>query len=282
MLATLCLNEMEWLPLLYEQHKDWPGMVKWVFVESADLMFKRANPHLVDGCGLSVDGTTEYLEDLCRRDERVVHIRFGLAEHPNRDQCKARARNAYTDYANNNVKPEYICALDADEFYSRESQRRHSEMIDLHATMQGFCFTQREIWRPKSIAGEPLFRYEVVGGLWKMHHCKFWRWRRGMSYDRCHVWPQLPNGLSMQRPMYRYDLRPNCPEYIHMGWACDPDTRLAKTRYYHERGEGVTDHRGNHMDCRRAAENWKPGDALPHGAQVIPYTGEIPEVFLNS
>src|SRR4051794_7463634 len=35
LLATLCINEMEWLPRLYEQHKDWPGMAGWVFVEAA-------------------------------------------------------------------------------------------------------------------------------------------------------------------------------------------------------------------------------------------------------
>ena len=35
-LATLALNEMEWLPLLWEQHRAWPGMVRWVFVEAAD------------------------------------------------------------------------------------------------------------------------------------------------------------------------------------------------------------------------------------------------------
>ena len=32
MLATMCLNEMQWLPFLFKQHKDWPGLVSWTFV----------------------------------------------------------------------------------------------------------------------------------------------------------------------------------------------------------------------------------------------------------
>ena len=45
-LATLLLNEMEWLPKLYEQHKDWPGLCGWVFVEAADRVYANVNPEV--------------------------------------------------------------------------------------------------------------------------------------------------------------------------------------------------------------------------------------------
>ena len=43
------------------------------------------------------------------------------------------------------------------------------------------------------------------------------------------------------------------------------------------RGEKVT--RPMYSDCREAWFNWKEGDILPHDAKIIPYQGEIPEVF---
>ena len=63
-LSTLCLNEMEWLDKLYAQHKDWVGLEKWIFVESADRVYAETNPDMVSSSGLSVDGTTEFLREL--------------------------------------------------------------------------------------------------------------------------------------------------------------------------------------------------------------------------
>ena len=71
-LCTLCLNEMEWLARLYEQHRNWPGLLKWVFVEAADVVYAKTNPDMVTSFGLSVDGTSDYLRNLSREDSRIV------------------------------------------------------------------------------------------------------------------------------------------------------------------------------------------------------------------
>ncbi len=82
-LNTLCLNEMEWLPRLYEQHRDWHGMGHWVFVEAADRAYAEANPDMVSKDGLSIDGTSEWLADLAKRDDRVIYIPHGFTGHEN-------------------------------------------------------------------------------------------------------------------------------------------------------------------------------------------------------
>ena len=77
-LCTLVLNEMEWLSKLYEQHKNWPAVEKWIFVESADRVYAETNPDMVSTKGLSTDGTTEFLDELARSDSRVTHIKYGF------------------------------------------------------------------------------------------------------------------------------------------------------------------------------------------------------------
>ncbi len=283
MLATLCINEMEWLAKLYAQHRDWPGLVSWCFVEAADRAYATANPEMVSKDHLSVDGTTEFLRGLVDRDPRVSYVGYGLSRHADVAQGKAPARTQYMRLADS-VKPDWVVILDADEFYPKDSQERISEYLS-HAHVkdcEGVCFRQREIWRPPSLTAAglwPLFTYEVVGGLWKMHHCHCWRWRWGLQYSRSHVWPETQQGVMLNRSMARADRDASSPEWVHLGWASQAKMRLAKTRYYTARGEGVRDGRHRWMACRYAWESWKPGDILPYGAAVVPYAGPIPEVF---
>lgn len=280
LLATLCLNEMEWLDKLYTQHKAWEGLVSWVFVEAADTSYTAANPQMVTKDGLSVDGTTEFLEKLAREDNRICHIKFGHSKHADVAQGKAPARSAYLQVADY-IHPDWIIILDADEFYTNDAQERVSAYLDSsHAkSFDAVCFRQREIWRAPSIVDKPLFSYEVIGGLWKMHHCHCWKWRWGLTYGRSHVWPQNQQGKMMNANMDMADRLGNTPEWVHLGWASQASTRLAKTRYYVQRKEGVRDGRQRHMVCRMAWENWKPGMILPYGAAVVPYHGPIPEIF---
>ncbi len=60
-LVTLALNEMEWIPRLWQQHKDWPELAAWVFVEAADREYARANPGMTTPEGFSIDGTMSFL-----------------------------------------------------------------------------------------------------------------------------------------------------------------------------------------------------------------------------
>lgn len=285
-LATLVLNELEWLPKLVEQHRNWPGLVGWCFVEGADVAYAQANPEMVSKDGLSVDGTTEFLEYLTSRycgDHSIcTHIRHGLSRHSDIAQGKCEARNRYLDVAEQ-LKPDVVVILDCDEMYpyaSQEALTHCMRPINCRHSL-GFCYRQREIWRPPSCSHMPLLSQEVVGGLWKMHHCHVWRYVKGMKYERSHVWPQLSGGGLMSQRMARFDNHAGSTEWLHLGWASQARTREAKIKYYHARGEGVTDHRKSQMECRDAWLDWKPGDSLPHGARVIPYSGPVPEVFRN-
>jgi glycosyltransferase involved in cell wall biosynthesis len=280
MLATLCLNEMEWLPKLYEQHKDWPGMSSWVFVEAADRQYAKANPKLVSSCGLSVDGTSEFLQKLAADDDRVKYIPHGFSEHADPAQGKCAARQRYMDVANE-VRPEFVVTVDADEFYTKSDQKRLADMLPrVSERLTGVVVRYHNIWRPDSIASEPLFQWEIVGNFWHICVCKIWRWSPGTRYSGNHNSPECKGNL-LNRRLLRLDRGNAHPRFIHMGFASGVTTRLAKNRYYKQRGEGRTDHRGAYVKSRAAFSNWAPGVQLPNGDKVIPYKGPIPEVFLN-
>lgn len=281
LLATLCLNEMEWLPRLYEQHKDWSGLQKWVFVEAADEQYLKANPMMVSKQGLSIDGTSEYLEQLAKEDDRVVYIPYGLSKHVDPAQGKCQCRQRYLDIAEI-VNPDFVIALDADEFYPLNDQQRLNSQLRrlVGGSKTGVVLPYRNIWRPPSIADQPLFQWEIVGVLWRVVVCKVWKWRLGTSYRSNHNSPEH-NGVLLNGNLKRLDRVPRSPCFVHMGFASQPKTRLAKNRYYVERGEGQTDHRGNYVRSRAAFEKWRPGVRLPNKDRLIRYTGPIPEVFFD-
>lgn len=283
-LATLCLNEMEHLPRLVEQHRHWPGLEAWVFVEAADALYATSNSVLVSPQGLSTDGTTEFLSDLDCNNPNVFHVPFdGLVSSDNVAQNKCAMRNAYLKLADD-FEPHWIVVLDADEFYSHSDQRwinRTLAVLPPHSNAA--LFKQRHIWRPPSIADEPLMASEVVGGYWAIPHTRVWRWVRGMRHTTNHNHPHSPLGHSLATSVTRFDrvLRelPNLPQCVHLGFASNYKTRAAKHSYYVARGEGAGDGREMYVDCRNAWEQWVPGEKLPHGADVIPYRGPIPEVL---
>lgn len=277
-LATLCLNEMEWLPKLYKQHKDWPVLRKWVFVEAADAMYAQANPDLVTDQGLSVDGTSEFLKALALEDERVTYVPFGFSRATDSAQGKVAARNAYMVEADK-VKPYFVMVLDADEFYTKTDQVRIVDLMGRYTRFNAFRFGQREIWRPPSIADQPLFQYQVTGQVFSITHVRGWRWRNGLRYGQNHNYLEYPGGQYVNSTLKRFDLNPELPQCIHMGFASKGIYRNAKNRYYVERGEGRNDHRQKYVDARNSFATWEPGYDLPHGCQVIPYDGPIPEVF---
>lgn len=303
-LVTLCLNEYEHLPKLYEQHKEWPGLVRWVFVEAADIMYVKANPNMVSEHSLSIDQTSIFLRELATRDDRVKYIPFGLTGHDDVAQGKCAARTAYLE-ALEPVEPDYFIVVDADEFYVKKHQQAIIDLLLSYnpprndaegygSRWPSFCLPQRHIWRPESIVNDPeyhLFSLEVRGGFWSIPHCRLWRWQPGLRYVNDHNTPMAPNGHKLNRRMARIDKHyvmrlaakeantDDIPQCIHMGFASNKKTRAAKHRYYETRGEGTRDHRAWYVASRAAFECWKPSKKLPNGAQVIPYTGLIPEVF---
>lgn len=279
-LATLALNEIEWLEALWRQHKDWPGLIPgaWAFVEAADVAYADANPDAVSPDGLSVDGTTEWLEG----QDGILYEPMGfVGDGSAQGKCAARAR--YLEMLEP-VAPDWVIVLDADEFVTHEDQRRiveHLEHMAQHGrAKQAITYRQRHVWRPASIAGEPLMGLEVVGGYWKVPHTRIWPWSPGITYKQNHNWPELPTGEFLNRRALRLE-GPGQPECVHMGFAASLQDRQRKSLYYQNRGEGARDGRSMYVECRAAWEDWKPGDDLPHGARVIAYeNGPVPECFL--
>lgn len=281
MLATLALNEIQWLDFLYRQHRNFPSMGKWVFVESADRVYAETNPEMVTDKGLSVDGTSEFLADLAKKDERVVYIPLGFSKHDDPAQGKVASRNAYLEVADR-VKPKFLFILDGDEFLTHKHQEQVVRMMGAAPRhCNAFMFGLRSIWRPPSIAHEPLFKYEAVGCLWSVPICRGWRWIEGMRYTSNHNTPSTPDGtlLLTRTTTSNFTKWANVPETIHLGFTSSLKTRESKHRYYTARGEGVNDNRGRYVECRRFFETYQPGDEPPHGAKIVGYTGPVPEIF---
>src|SRR5574343_613157 len=268
-LCTLCLNEMEWLPKLYEQHRDWPGMARWVFVEACDVVYASVNLGSATEKGLSVDGTSRFLAELAQMDDRVRYVPFGWTGAEDKAQGKCPARTAYLREADE-VRPDYLWVLDADEFYEKKGQERLMKAMDGYKNVfSAYCFRHRHPWRPPSVAHLPWNTYEVRGFFWDIPLCRGWRWRPGLVYQRNHNTPQDPDGVMLDSRMKRLDQRPNMPECCHMAWVSDVKTRHAKNAYYAARGEGKTDHRATYVQSRAAYETWNPGDPLPRKAEVV-------------
>lgn len=279
-LCTLVLNEIEWLARLYKQHKDWPGLSRWVFVESADRVYAETNPSMVTSRGLSTDGTTEFLEELCKTDDRIVHIKYGTSTHEDPAQGKCASRQQYLDSLED-VQPKYFIVVDADEFYSANAQLDVIALMENDRRSSAFIFKHRDIWHPACLAGTDLFRHEVIGGFWDIPYCRNWRWCRNLTYSVNHNTPDL-RGLGLDRRLRRFDNVPLMPYFVHMGFACDPQIRLAKNRYYAARGESKDPKRSWYVESRAAFDTWRPGKSLPRGARVCLYDGEIPECFKES
>lgn len=274
---------MEWLPKLYQQHKNWPGLVKWVFVEAADLVYRNISPDIVTNDGLSTDGTTEYLEKLANEDSRVVHIRHGITSHPTDPAMgKCQARQRYLEVAEE-LAPDFLIAIDGDEFYTLDDQRRVVEYLqNIKGHYRAVSLRIRHPWLSPDMKRKNvlLFKYEVIGGFWDMAHCHWWVWEPGLRYDGNHNCPTDIWGTPLNKDILYLHKDTSGPQCIHMAFSSTLKARRAKHEYYIARGEGKADRRIRYVQSRRAWEYWdfdRPW--LPMKARVVEYTGPIPEVF---
>jgi len=274
-LCTLVLNEMEWLPKLYEQHKNWKDIKKWIFVEAADFMYAEANPNLVTDKGLSVDGTTEFLMQLAKQDTKVLYIPYGISTSKDKSSGKCAARQAYLNICED-LHPDFVYVLDADEFYTHRHQIALNLLVTrgMNARYTAFILRQRSIWHPPGARDVPLFTHEVVGGFWAVKHCHIFRWFAGMKYTDSHNHPNIDT-----RKMVDFSRINGAPYFVHMACAADVHIRHAKNAYYAKRGEADDPRRRKYVESRAAFETWQPGEQLPGDAKVIRYDGDIPEVF---
>jgi len=273
-LTTLCLNEMEFLPKLYRQHKDWPKLKTWVFVEAADVLYSKANPKLVTPKGLSVDGTTDFLDRLAQSDDRVIHIKHGYSNHSDREQCKCQARQRYLDELEN-VRPDYMFVMDADEFYTFRSQQVIEPKMQSFPSKAVHVFRHRTLWKPPNMHNLSRFDFEVRGEFWDMQFCRGWKWSSGMRYidKHNHVYNSDGNSLWRKGGAIRHSEPPLC---LHMGYTAMAATREAKRRYYELRGERRS--RQAYMEASDSYLTWKPGAPFSSG-RVMRYKGPVPEVY---
>lgn len=278
-LCTIALNEMEWLPRLYQQHRHWPGRKAWVFVEGADAEYARCNPDRVSEGGLSVDGTSEFLKSLAEQDWTVRYVPYGFGKTDDPAQGKCVLRQRYLDIAEE-YRPDFLIVLDADEFYTKTMQHRIAATLESNAEATAFVFRHREMWKPPCRGPEDsAWEEEAVGGFWEIPYCRIWRWREGLRYEKNHNTPQDAAGNLLDRAMARYDSVPGMPYYNHMAFASSRSSREAKHRYYEERGEKADRKRRWYCESRRAWADWKPGQPLPWGGRVVRYDGLVPECF---
>jgi hypothetical protein len=205
-------------------------------------------------------------------------------------QAKCWARTQYL-HAADEVGPDWIIVIDADEFYSRADQAKLTEMLGgidamfpaLGQRRPAVLLGQRHVWRPPSVGG-PLLAREVTGGYWDVPHIRVWPWEPGLRYGGNHNWPERRrDGSLLNADLVRWNGgglpgRPN-PQCVHLGFASSLARRAPTHAYYQARGEGEGDGRQMYVDCRAAWETWQEGDALPHGARVIPYDGPRPEAL---
>lgn len=273
-LCTLCLNEEEFLSRSYEQHKNWPDLAAWIFVEAADVKYAEANPQLVTPEGLSVDRTGEFLDSIFDRRVRVDH--YGWMRDHNVALSKTIGRDRYLA-ALEEVQPDFFVVIDADEFYTHEDQLRINETVArAPGNTLGWRFVQRHLWRPPAIEGDPRFDLEVTGGYWNVPHIRVFRWVKGLRYRTDHNWPIAPGYRVLNNFYEGTRLDPQC---IHLGFTRAGRERKATNNYYRQRGEGRGDGRGAYVQCRGAWETWRPGMKLPRGVRVREYDGPVPECW---
>jgi len=299
-LATILLNEAEFLPRLVQQHEDWPGLVGWVFVEGACADYAKANPGAVSRDGLSTDSTTADLDDVAAANPRVLVSHYGFARGAggsSMGEQKRQLRNEYCRIIDERyVDADLVICIDADEFYTKAHQAEISRVV----TSQGWdddaydswCFPLRDVWHNPAMQQrrQPRFAREVRGGYFEIPHTKVWRWEAGAGYGNNHCRLARPSRRKAPPRLWKgwtdkgAATRAGLPTCVHMGFARAPQHRLRTNAFYVERGEGREasgTNRQMYVDCRSSWETWDTGTRLPHGLRVVDYDGPVPECFMR-
>lgn len=278
LIATIALNESEFIERNLLQHCDWPGIAGRIVVEGATETYAEANPDAVTDAGLSTDGTSEILEAWASEADRT-YIAHGLSGGPLAQQ-KIALRNRYCEVADE-INPDILVVIDADEFWCRRDQERVMEIVEAQPEFEAWLFRQRHLWRPQREAPDSPYSLELVGGYFNVPHLRVWRWEKGSRYVENHNHLSYPSIGSASLNVIRRFVRSD-PVCVHLGFHRDPEHRMRTNRYYVARGEGSKDGRRWYVDCRDAALKLGPGDEMPHGMQAIPYSGPLPEVLQES
>jgi glycosyltransferase involved in cell wall biosynthesis len=257
--GMIVLNEEEFIEKNLKQHYQWSGLNvhQIIIVEGAVKLFPTRN---ITSDGLSTDKTAQIIQDFPDPENKITFVQGYW-------QDKSHQRNEYAKRILDTT--DYLLVIDADEFYSKTQQKNILYFLENNRCgWHSILFPQIHLWKS--------FNKQVVGGYWAVPHLRLYKWQPNFHYEQNH---NEIIGLDG----HNYNVRDsgfidtNEIHCIHFGFARSEKFVRDKQDFYYNRGEKTT--RPMYSDCREIWFNWKPGDLLPHDAKVIPYKGEIPEVF---
>lgn len=241
-LFTLLKDYQLWLSELLEQHRDFPNVIRWVFVER------------VPEEGRFSISQKLIREELRRLDSRVSYLQSLDDPYDEPKEQIRKAKNLALDEVEltamtHHVK--YIYQLNPDEFLTRYDQMGVVDALRRACAKYLCClFRHRHIYRPNAWCEQGIFKKEIGGRpSGSLLQLRAFKYVKGMRYTTSHFWPSTPGGILYTNRLKRYDTRGNTPEIINL----------------------------SHVDRGELLE-----ESLPRSETVIPYTGSVPEVFRKS
>lgn len=263
-IGMIVLNEEEFLERTLAQHYELADRI--VIVEGADSLYPKER---VTPDGLSIDATAEIVRSFPDPGRKIQFIQHGWTNRGG-EQAKCELRDRYAE-----VTPDGILAVvDADEAYTESAWKAIMARIESEQAVYAWCYPFVHLWKNAS--------QFITGGYYDIQHIRFWRWQKGMRYDRNHNFPEW-RGQFVQRMGRRvhdrklipkddgYDLQG--PYGHHFGFMKQAQSIRDKTDYYRNRGECVT--RPQTIQSREA---WFQEELLL-GHTIWKYAGQLPEKF---
>jgi len=149
--AYKCINEIEWLKCSIDSIYNFVDRI--VIVEGCDSFMKQAIGERVTKEGLSVDGTTELIENYPDVDKKIKHIKLGFVEGDESDLWNAYLKECPVG--------SWCWSIDGDEIYPESQAQR---MVDLmnSGKYSVIKINLHNLWKTTD--------QRIVGGGWNTVH----------------------------------------------------------------------------------------------------------------
>ena len=271
--CMIVLNEAEYLEANLTQIYGWEACHEVIIVEGAVALY----PELSLGRGrLSGDGTTEIIKNF---PDPLGKIKYISGHFSN----KVAQRNEYAK----RVTGTHALVLDADEFYCMKDLDCIARDARDHPECERFTFDfSQDLNRRNYFHLWFSFTEHVVGGYWNVPHNRIYKWTPGTRYlGSDHNHPVKPDGRRLTQGSV--PSRRSSASCVHVGFVKSRKNQKEKNDFYVNRGEGrerepkLRARRQMYIDCRRAYETWVPGETLPHNAQILPFSNQLPESLVQ-
>ena len=145
------INEVQWLKCSMDSVYDFADRL--VIVEGCDKFMRQAIGERVTPEGLSIDGTTQVVENYPDRDKKITHLKVGFVEGDESDLWNA--------YLGECSVGDWCWSIDGDEVYPRVQAQK---MVDLMKCGQYLTIriNLHNLWHE--------FDQRIVGGGWNTVH----------------------------------------------------------------------------------------------------------------